>query len=445
MCFPIAMPSVVVIGSQWGDEGKGKIVDYLAEEAQMVVRFQGGNNAGHTVQVGEELFKLHHLPSGILRRGVVAVIGNGVVLDPGVLIQEIDGLESRNISTRNLRISDRANVIMPYHKLLDGAEERLKKGAKVGTTGRGIGPAYSDKVARLGVRMVDLVDRRVMSEKLAFLVPMKQRMLDALGDPSRLDLGAIENELVGYGQRLGKYVTDTGSLVGEALEKDKRILFEGAQGSMLDIDHGTYPFVTSSTTVAGNAASGAGVSPLALGDIYGVVKAYTTRVGEGPFPTELHDDVGRTIAERGGEFGTTTGRARRCGWLDLVVVGYSASLSGFTGIAMTKIDVLSGLPELKVCTHYVLDGKKVTRIPADLGRLQRCEPKFTKMAGWPDIDEPAMSKILSKGRSELPKNMKDYIKFVEKNLGIPVVLLGLGRRRNEILDLRRRKWASGKR
>jgi len=433
---------VVVIGSQWGDEGKGKVVDYLAEEAQMVVRFQGGNNAGHTVQVGEEVFRLHHLPSGILRRGKTAVIGNGVVLDPGMLIQEIDDLESRGIPTSGLKISDRANVIMPYHKMLDGAEERLRKGSKVGTTGRGIGPAYADKVARLGVRMADLIDPELLSEKLGFLVPLKQRILDAYGDPGRLDLGSIKKEYSGYGNRLAGYVADTGAIVGSALRKNKRVLFEGAQGTLLDIDHGTYPYVTSSTTVSGNAASGAGVSPLALDDVYGLVKAYTTRVGEGPFPTELHDELGKSIAEKGGEFGTTTGRPRRCGWLDLVVVGYSASLSGFTGIAMTKIDVLGGFEKVKVCTHYTLDGKKTTRIPADLRLLSRCEPRYTTLPGWQELDDAAVKRITTEGYKELPANMKGYVKFVERRLDLPIVMLGIGRRRNETLDLRKRKWGA---
>ena len=433
---------MVVIGSQWGDEGKGKIVDYLANEAHMVVRFQGGNNAGHSVKIGEELFALHHVPSGILRPGKTAVIGNGVVIDPGVLIEELDSLESRGISVRNLRISDRANVIMPYHRHLDGAEERMRKGAKVGTTGRGIGPSYSDKVARLGVRMGDLIDEELLSEKLDFLVPLKQLILDAYGTPARLDLESIKKEYAGYGRRLSRYVTDTGALVNEALAKKKRVLFEGAQGTLLDIDHGTYPFVTSSTTVAGNAASGSGVSPLALDEVYGVVKAYTTRVGEGPFPTELADEVGKAIAEKGGEFGTTTGRARRCGWLDLVVTGYANSLSGFTGIAMTKIDVLGGFERLKICTHYVLDGKKVKRVPADLRQLKKCEPRYVTLDGWNDIDDAGMKRILKNGFAELPPNMKKYVKFVEKEMGVPVVLLGLGRRRNEILDLRKRKWGS---
>ena len=434
------MPSLVVIGSQWGDEGKGKIVDFLADEANMVVRFQGGNNAGHSVKIGEELFALHHLPSGILRPGKLAVIGNGVVIDPGVLIKEMDSLESRGVSTKNLRISDRANVIMPYHKLLDGAEERMRKGAKVGTTGRGIGPSYSDKVARLGIRMGDLTDERMLGEKLDFLVPLKQLILNAYGDTSKLDLAAIRREYSAHGRRLKQHVVDSGALVGDALAKRKKVLFEGAQGTMLDIDHGTYPFVTSSTTVAGNAASGSGVSPLMIDEVFGVVKAYTTRVGEGPFPTELKDQVGTTIAEKGGEFGTTTGRARRCGWLDLAVVKYASALSGFTGLAMTKIDVLSGFEGLKICTHYDLDGKKVTRIPADLRLLQRCEPRYSRLDGWADIDEDTMERILKKGYAELPPEMKTYIRLVEKETKVPVVLLGLGRRRHEMLDLRKRKW-----
>ena len=436
------MASLVVIGSQWGDEGKGKIVDFLANEAHMVVRFQGGNNAGHSVKVGEELFALHIVPSGILRPGKIAVIGNGVVIDPGVLIKELEDLESRGVSVKNLRISDRANVIMPYHRLLDGAEEKMRKGGKVGTTGRGIGPSYSDKVARLGVRMGDLTDESALSEKLEFLVPLKQKILEAYGDSIILNLDAIRNEYAGYGMRLKHHVVDTGALVDDSLRRGKRILFEGAQGTMLDIDHGTYPFVTSSTTVAGNAASGSGISPLALDDVYGVVKAYTTRVGEGPFPTELTDGIGKRIAEKGGEFGTTTGRARRCGWLDLVVTKYSSSLSGFTGLAVTKIDVLGGFDQLKICTHYVLDGKKVSRIPADLRLLQRCEPKYVTLDGWDEISDASMKRILSKGYAELPVNMKKYVKFVEKQMGVPVALLGLGRRRNEILDLRKRKWGS---
>jgi len=434
------MPSLVVVGSQWGDEGKGKIVDFLANEADVVVRFQGGNNAGHSVKIGERLFALHLVPSGILRPGKTAIIGNGVVVDPGALLKEMNDLESKGVSIKNLRVSDRANVIMPYHRLLDGAEERLREGAKVGTTGRGIGPSYSDKVARLGIRMADLIDENALSEKLEFLVPLKQRMLDAYGDGAKLDLEAIIREYVDYGIKLAEYVTDTGEIVGDSIRRGKKVLFEGAQGTMLDIDHGTYPFVTSSTTVASNAASGSGISPLLLDEVYGVVKAYTTRVGEGPFPTELTDDLGRTIAEKGGEFGTTTGRPRRCGWLDLVVTGYANSLSGLNGIALTKIDVLGGIGDLKVCTHYGIDGKRVLRIPADLKKLEMCEPKYATLKGWDEIDEPEMKRMLSRGFTALPENMKKYVKFVEDQMKVPVVLLGLGRRRNEILDLRKSKW-----
>ncbi len=434
------MPTLAVVGAQWGDEGKGKIVDFLAEEANMVVRFQGGNNAGHSVKIGEELYKLHHLPSGILRPGKTAVIGNGVVIDPGVLIGEIDALEERGRSVKNLRISDRAHVIMPYHKLLDGAEERLRKGQKVGTTGRGIGPAYSDKVSRLGVRMGDLVDEGLLAEKLSFLVPLKNKILQALESGERIDEKKVRSEYAAYGRRLGPFVTDTDRLVSDAVRGNKRVLFEGAQGTMLDIDHGTYPYVTSSTTVSANAASGSGIPPNAIDEVYGVAKAYTTRVGEGPFPTELTDDTGRIIAERGGEFGTTTGRLRRCGWLDLVVLRHAHARNGFTGLALTKVDVLGGLDKIKVCTHYSIDGKKVTRFPADLRPLERCEPRYQTLDGWDEIDPKRMARVLKDGFSALPPEMKAYIRYVEKETGVRVTLLGLGRRRAETLDLRRRRW-----
>jgi adenylosuccinate synthase len=434
------MPALVIIGSQWGDEGKGKIVDYLADEADAVVRFQGGNNAGHSVKIGEELFALHLVPSGILRPGKMAVIGNGVVIDPGALLEELDNLQKRGVNVDNLKISDRANVIMPYHKMLDGAEERMRGGAKVGTTGRGIGPSYSDKVARLGIRMCDLIDEKALREKLEFLIPLKQRILNTFDDPTKLDLESILREHSEYGRRLSKYVTDTGPIVTEALTAGKKVLFEGAQGSMLDIDHGTYPFVTSSQCVAGNAASGSGVSPLCLDQVFGVVKAYTTRVGSGPFPSELVDTIGQKIAEKGGEFGTTTGRARRCGWLDLVVTKYTAALNGYTGMALTKIDVLGGLDELRVCTHYTLDGAKVTTIPADLRVLERCKPEYSSFKGWDDMEPARMERVLAEGFSALPSRMRKYIRFIEKEMGLRVVLLGLGRRRNEILDLRRKKW-----
>jgi len=434
------MPTLAVVGAQWGDEGKGKIVDYLAQEAHVVVRFQGGNNAGHSVKVGEELFKLHHLPSGILRPSKTAVIGNGVVIDPGVLLEEVDGLQKRGKSVKNLKISERAHVIMPYHKLIDAAEEGMREGAKVGTTGRGIGPAYSDKAARLGIRMGELVDQDLLEERLSFLVPLKNKILQALGSDSRIDEKKVVKEYSEYGRRLKAHIIDTGGLLSDAIAKEKRVLFEGAQGTMLDIDHGTYPFVTSSNTVSGNAAAGSGIPATAIDDIFGVTKAYTTRVGEGPFPTELLGELSACIAEKGGEFGTTTGRNRRCGWLDLVVLRHAHALNGFTGLALTKIDILGGFDELKVCTHYTLDGKKTTRFPADLRRLKRCKPKYQVLEGWDDIEPKRMSKILREGFSTLPSNMRKYIRFVEGETGVRVVLLGLGRRRRETLDLRKRRW-----
>ena len=434
------MPTLAVIGSQWGDEGKGKIVDFLAEEADLVVRFQGGNNAGHSVKVGEELFKLHHLPSGILRPGKLAVIGNGVVLDPGVLIGEVEDLKARGMKVDNLRISDRAHVIMPYHRLLDGAEERMRKGDKVGTTGRGIGPAYSDKVARLGIRVGDLVDEEVLREKVGFLVPLKQKILDAFGDDTLLDAEKIFEEHAGYGRRLRPFVADTADMLQSALREGRRILLEGAQGTMLDVEHGTYPYVTSSSTVSANAAAGSGIPPTALDDVFGVAKAYTTRVGQGPMPTELKDGIGARMAERGGEFGTTTGRARRCGWLDLVVLRHSAALNGFTGIALTKVDVLGGMGDLRVCTHYRLDGVEIRRLPSDTRALERCEPRYTDVNGWPEMGPSALDAVLSGGADALPEALREYIALVEREVGVPVALVGLGRRRNEMLDLRERTW-----
>ncbi len=406
----------------------------------MVVRFQGGNNAGHSVKIGEELFKLHHLPSGILRSSKMAVIGNGVVIDPGVLLGEVDGLLKRGKSVKNLRISERAHVIMPYHKLIDAAEEGMREGARVGTTGRGIGPAYADKAARLGIRMGELVDKDLLEERLSFLVPLKNKILQALGSDSRIDAKKVVNEYSEYGRRLRVHVTDTRSLLSDAIAKKKRVLLEGAQGTMLDIDHGTYPFVTSSNTVSGNVAAGSGIPATAIDEVFGVTKAYTTRVGEGPFPTELFGELSTCIAEKGREFGTTTGRNRRCGWLDLVVLRHAHALNGFSGLALTKVDVLGGLDEIRVCTHYSLDGRKTTRFPADLRRLKRCEPKYRVLEGWSDIEPKRMNKVLKEGFSTLPSNMRKYIRFVESEIGVRVVLLGLGRRRSETLDLRRRRW-----
>ncbi len=431
---------MAVVGAQWGDEGKGKIVDYLAEEAHVVVRFQGGNNAGHSVKVGEELYKLHHLPSGILRSDKLAVIGNGVVIDPGVLIGEIEDLSKRGKRSDNLRISDRAHVIMPYHRLLDGAEELMREGGRGGTTGRGIGPAYSDKAARIGIRMGELVDEDLLAEKLRFVIPLKNKMLQAFGSEAVVDEEKTFAEFSRYSRTLKHYVVDTGEVVNEALSQGKRVLFEGAQGTMLDIDHGTYPFVTSSTTVAANAASGSGVPPSALDEVIGVTKAYTTRVGEGPFPTELSGELQDLIAKKGGEFGTTTGRSRRCGWLDLVVLRYSHSLNGFTGLAITKLDVLGGIDEVKVCTHYSIGGEKIVRFPSDLRVLAECEPVYETLDGWEDLDSSQLDRVLKGGADDLPEELREYVRFVERESGVRAALLGLGRRRSELLDLRTARW-----
>lgn len=431
------MPSLAVLGTQWGDEGKGKFVDFLAESAKAVVRFQGGNNAGHTVKVGPEVFKLHIMPSGILRKGALAVIGNGVIVNPKVLIGEIEDLEKRGISCTGLRISDRAHLIMPYHILLDGAEERLKAGNQVGTTGRGIGPCYSDKVSRIGIRMCDLIDEHCFRDKLSFAVDLKNRILKAYGIEERLDHEAIATEYLAYADRLKRYITDTGAILRNLQKKDAKILFEGAQGCLLDVDWGTYPYVTSSTTVAGNAASGSGVPPVSIGKILGVVKAYTTRVGAGPFPTELPEKQGVSLAKAGGEFGTTTGRMRRCGWLDLVVVSHAVKLSGIDCIGLTKMDVLGTVDKIRICDNYRLDGKKITEFPASLKTLSRCEPAYKEFESWGEISETAIAKLKKQGKSGLPKELKAYVGHIEKQLGIPVSAIGLGKERDRTIVLRK--------
>jgi len=412
------MPSLAVLGTQWGDEGKGKFVDFLAGSAKAVVRFQGGNNAGHTVKIGPEVFKLHIMPSGILRKGKLAVIGNGVIVNPKVLIGEIDDLVKRGISCDGLRISDRAHLIMPYHILLDGAEERLKAGNQVGTTGRGIGPCYSDKASRIGIRMCDLIDERAFRDKLSFAVGLKNRILNAYGIEERLDQEAIAKEYLAYGERLKGYITDTAAILRNLQKKDAKILFEGAQGCLLDVDWGTYPYVTSSTTVAGNAASGSGVPPGSIDRILGVAKAYTTRVGAGPFPTELPEKQGLSLAKAGGEFGTTTGRMRRCGWLDLVVVS-------------------NAIDKIRICDHYRLDGKKVTEFPASLKILSRCKPAFKEFDSWGEISETAIARLKKQGKSGLPKELKAYVSHIEKQLGIPVSAIGLGKERDRTIVLRK--------
>jgi len=428
------MPATVLIGTQWGDEGKGKITDYYAERADVIVRFQGGNNAGHTIVAGGETFKFHVLPSGLLRPGKHAFIGNGVVIDPKVLVDEIGQLESRGHSAKNLRISDRAHVILPYHKMLDGAEERLRAGAKVGTTGRGIGPAYQDKAARSGIRMAEFVSPEFFKARLSENIAIKQRILDAYGFGEKLDEKAIFDEYSGYAKKLAPYVADTSVLLEHAMTQGKNILLEGAQGTMLDIDHGTYPFVTSSNCVAGNACAGAGVSPRSISRVVGVVKAYTTRVGEGPLPTEQENEVGRKLLERGGEFGTTTGRPRRCGWLDLVVVRHSCRLNGIDGIILTKLDVLGGIGKTKICKAYELDGKKTETFPSTMAMLGRCKPIYDELDGWADMPAQEMVALAKKGYSALPREMREYVRYVEKGTGVKVEIASIGPEREATIE-----------
>ncbi|MFH0816003.1 MAG: adenylosuccinate synthase [Methanobacteriota archaeon] len=428
------MPATVLIGTQWGDEGKGKSTDYYAERADVIVRFQGGNNAGHTIVIGDETFKFHLLPSGILREGKQAFIGNGVVIDPSVLIKEIDDLEARGRSVAGLKISDRAHVIMPYHKLLDGAEERLRAGAKVGTTGRGIGPAYQDKAARSGIRVAELVDPALFRARLEENVAIKQLILKAYGMPDMLDAEAIFKEYSAYAKRMSPFVADTSVLIERALNENKNVLMEGAQGTMLDIDHGTYPYVTSSNCVAGNACAGGGLSMRHVSKVVGLVKAYTTRVGEGPMPTELKDETGRRIMERGGEYGTTTGRARRCGWLDLVVVNHSCRLNGIDGIVLTKIDVLGGMDSLKVCRAYKRGREEMAIFPSTMKALAECVPVYDELPGWPDMPPAEMVALARKGYGALPRELRDYVRYVEKGTGVKVDIASIGPERDATIE-----------
>jgi adenylosuccinate synthase len=424
------MPGTVVVGTQFGDEGKGKVIDFLAARADVVVRFQGGANAGHTVQVGEELYKFHLLPSGILRRRTMNVIGNGVVVDPAQLLREIDEVRERGHPATNLRVSDRAHVVMPYHRILDGLEEKAKGGLGAGTTLRGIGPSFEDKVGRFGVRMCDLVDPDVLRAKLEKVVPIKQRIVAALGGTDVLDARALADEFAAYGERLAPFVTDTSVLLLAHLDRGKRLLFEGAQGTHLCIEHGLYPFGTSSACVAGAATVGAGVGPQALRDVIGVVKAFTSRVGTGPFPTELEGDIARHLRETGGgEYGTTTARPRRVGWLDLVMVRMSARVNGLTGLAVTKLDVLGGLDPVRVAVAYRRDGTTVKEFPASMRVLAECEPVYRDLKGWPAKSEDEWARIAKAGRRALPEPVRAYLAFLERQLKVPVKIVSVGRSR----------------
>jgi adenylosuccinate synthase len=425
------LPNLVVVGTQWGDEGKGKIVDLLTEQAQMVVRYQGGNNAGHTLVVGGEKFIFHLIPSGILHPGTQCLIGNGVVLDPGVLLEEIDRLTARGypVGPENLKVSDRAQVIMPYHQALDLAREEAKGAAKLGTTGRGIGPCYEDKVARRGIRVADLLDAQELQAKLTEILPEKNFYLEKFLGAAPVPLEEILPAYLKMGERLRPLVANVSVLLEAASREGKNIVFEGAQGTLLDIDHGTYPYVTSSNPVAGGACTGAGVGPGRLHRVLGIVKAYTTRVGGGPFPTECLDQVGEHLQERGVEFGSTTGRRRRCGWLDAVVLKEAARLNGLTGMAITKLDVLTGLDPVKICVAYDLAGVRRETIPATLGELTRCLPIFQELPGWTeDIREV-------RRYQDLPAATQNYLTGVAELVGVPVQIVSVGADREATIVL----------
>jgi adenylosuccinate synthase len=422
------MPGIVIVGTQWGDEGKGKITDLLAERAGAVVRFQGGNNAGHTIVRGDVSWKLHLIPSGILYPGKRCVIGNGVVIDPKVLIEELDALRARRVDVSGLRISANAHLIMPYHLLLDSAGEAKLGSRQIGTTRRGIGPCYADKAARLGIRVQDLLDEKILKKKIVAAMEPKRLSLRPFEKDPMLDLHAMTEEYLTYGHRLEQHIADTAKLMWELLDDDQLVIFEGAQGAMLDIDHGTYPFVTSSNPLSGAACVGTGVGPKDIDEIWGVSKAYTTRVGAGPFPSELHDEMGELIRTRGGEFGTTTGRPRRTGWLDLVALRYAARLNTLTALVITKLDVLSGLDRIQVCTSYRgAEGAEFEDFPYHQTVLHHTTAELTELRGWKeDLGE-------CRTFSDLPEAAHEYLQFITEQVGAPVTLIGVGPGREQVI------------
>lgn len=430
------MTAEVVVGAQWGDEGKGKVIDFYAEEADVVVRFNGGDNAGHTIMFDNQEFKFHLLPSGIVRKRVTAVIGNGLVINPEVLLKEIDYLRSKGISKFNLLISERAQVIMPYHPVLDGLEESLKGGLKAGTTGRGIGPAYSDKVARFGVTMGDLLDRELLTKKVEMALAVKQKLLAAYGRAESFPAPKIIDRYIEMGKLLEAHITNVSTFLNEAIHKGQNILFEGAQGTLLDPDHGTYPFVTSSNAVAGAAAVGSGIGPRAIDWVVGVSKAYTTRVGEGPFPTELKDNIGEHIRKVGCEFGTTTGRPRRCGWLDMVALGHAIEANGLDALAVTKLDVLGGLRRIKLAVAYDHQGRKLRAFPSNIRVLADAEPVYKEMDGWDAMKPIEWTAIAKKGYDALPDAAREYLGFLSDETGIPIELISVGPSREATIDMR---------
>ncbi|MCJ1655182.1 adenylosuccinate synthase [Staphylococcus sp. NRL 16/872] len=419
------MSSIVVVGTQWGDEGKGKITDFLAEQADVIARFSGGNNAGHTIQFDGETYKLHLVPSGIFYKDKLAVIGNGVVVDPVALLKELDGLNERGVSTSNLRISNRAQVILPYHLAQDEYEERRRGDNKIGTTKKGIGPAYVDKAQRIGIRMADLLEKETFERRLKENIEIKDAYFKGMFNESCPRFDEIFDEYYAAGQRLKEFVTDTAKILDDAFVAEEKVLFEGAQGVMLDIDHGTYPFVTSSNPVAGNVTVGTGVGPTFVSKVIGVCKAYTSRVGDGPFPTELFDEDGHHIREVGREYGTTTGRPRRVGWFDSVVLRHSRRVSGITDLSINSIDVLTGLDTVKICTAYELDGEEITEYPANLDQLRRCKPIFEELPGWEE-DITGCRTL-----EELPENARKYLERISELCGVRISIFSVGPDRDQ--------------
>ena len=419
------MSSVVVVGTQWGDEGKGKITDFLSKKADIIARFAGGDNAGHTIKFGGETYKLHLIPSGIFYQDKISVMGNGLVINPKSLVTELKGLQARGIDTSNLRISNRAHIILPYHIHQDKVEELARGDQKIGTTCKGIGPCYQDKVARIGIRVADLLDKEVFEQKLRANVELKNRLFEKFYEVEGISFEEIFEEYYGYGQEIAQYVTDTSKILNDILDEGGRVLFEGAQGVMLDIDQGTYPFVTSSNPVAGGVAIGAGVGPSKVARVVGVSKAYTSRVGDGPFPTELFDEVGHRIREVGREYGTTTGRPRRVGWFDTVVVRHSRRVSGITDLALNSIDVLSGLETVKICTAYEYNGEIITEYPANLHIIEQCKPVYEELPGW--------SEDITNVRSldELPENARRYVERIVELTGIQLMTFSVGPAREQ--------------
>jgi len=422
------VPGIVIVGAQWGDEGKGKLTDLLAEQADAIVRFQGGNNAGHTIVRDGEEFKFHLIPSGILYPGKACVIGNGVVIDPGMLIGELEGLRRERIDISGLRISSNAHLIMPYHVLLDTAGEAKLGKLEIGTTKRGIGPCYADKAARLGIRVQDLLDAKILRKKIMAALEPKQQMLRPFAKDPRLDLHTMTEEYLRYGHRLEPFITDTAHLCWEALDNGKTVIFEGAQGTLLDLDHGTYPFVTSSNPIAGAACVGAGIGPADIDEVWGVAKAYATRVGAGPFPTELDDEMGAYIRERGGERGTTTGRDRRTGWLDLVALRFAARLNTLSALAITKLDVLAGIDPIRVAVRYrSSEGARLDELPYHQSVLHGAEAEYEDLPGFEaDIGD-------CRSEADLPREARDYLDFISENVGVPIRLVGVGPGRDQVI------------